>query len=255
MDLNDFSLAGKVALVTGGRRGIGKMMTLALAEAGADVAVCDIVAEDGDLSNVAAELKKNDRKCLPIQADTSRKPEVESMVKDVIKHFKRIDILVNNAGINAPKCLLDLSEEDWDRVMNVNLKGYFLCAQAAAREMIKRRQGSIINIASQLAFRTIPEESVYSITKAGVVKLTRLLARELGPYNIRTNAIAPGMVRTEFNRQNWENPAFMEKAVESVPLGRIAEVEDLKGALIYLASEASRHVNGHTLVIDGGGIA
>jgi len=255
MGLDDFLLSGKVALITGGRRGIGRMIALAFADAGADVAVCDIAVEDGALSAVVKEIERLGRRALAIRTDTSCKADVNSMVKSVIDTFGHIDILVNNAGVNDPKGLLDLSEEEWDRVMDVNLKGYFLCAQAVAKEMVKRKQGNIINMASQLAFRTIPEESVYSIAKAGVVKLTRLLARELGSHNIRTNAIAPGMVRTEFNRQNWTNKAFMERAVASVPLGRIAEVDDLKGAAIFLASDASRHMNGQTLVIDGGGIA
>ena len=255
MSLPDFSLAGEVAVVTGGRRGIGRAIALAFAEAGADVAVGDVVAEDGQLEEVAEEIKRLGRRSLAVRVDTTSKADVDNMVQQVTDQLGAIDILVNNAGVNITKPFLDLSEDEWDKVIDVDLKGYFLCAQAVGRIMAERKKGNIINIASQFAFKSVTGAGVYGIAKVGVVMLTRVLARELGSYGIRANAIAPGMVKTEFNRHIWSNSAFFEKLVASIPLGRVAEPDDLVGAALFLASDASRHVTGHTLVVDGGGIA
>jgi len=255
MSLPDFSLAGEVAVVTGGRRGIGKAIALAFAEAGADVAVGDVVVEDGQLEEVAEEIRRLGRRSLAVRVDTTSKADVDNMVQQVTDQLGAIDILVNNAGVNITKPFLDLSEDEWDKVIDVDLKGYFLCAQAVGRLMAERKKGNIINIASQFAFKSVTGVGVYSIAKVGVVMLTRVLARELGSYGIRANAIAPGMVKTEFNRHIWSNSAFLEQLVASIPLGRVAEPDDLVGAALFLASGASRHVTGHTLVVDGGGIA
>lgn len=250
-----FSLSGEVAIVTGARRGIGKAIALGLAEAGADVAACDIVADDGQLADVVREIEKLGRRSLAVKVDTTKRAEVQAMAQKVKEYFGSISILVNNAGILIRSSLLDLREEDWDRLMSVDLKSYYLCAQAVAPHMIERKKGTIINTASQFSFRTMPGMGPYSIAKAGVVMLTRALAQELGSRGIRVNAIAPGLVRTEFSRESWTNPDFVKQYSSMMPLGRIGETSDVVGAVLLLASDASSYVTGHTVVIDGGALA
>jgi len=251
----EFSMPGEVVLVTGGRRGMGKEIALAVAKAGADVAICDVVTDDGQLQAVATEIKKLGRRCLAIPADTTRKSDVDTMVQKVMDEFGHIDVLVNNAGIVLRSPLLDLPEGDWDKLMNINVKGYYLCAQAVAKRMVEQRKGIVINMASQYAFRVTPQMGLYSIAKAGVAMLTRGLAQELGQYGIRVNAVAPGLVRTEFSRSSWTNPQLMEQYEMSVPLGRIAETDDVIGVVMFLASSAAKYITGHTLLVDGGALA
>jgi NAD(P)-dependent dehydrogenase (short-subunit alcohol dehydrogenase family) len=248
-------MPGEVVLVTGGRRGMGKEIALAVAKAGADVAICDVVIDDGQLQAVATEIKKLGRRCLAIPADTTRKSDVDTMVQKVMDEFGHIDVLVNNAGIVLRSPLLDLPEGDWDKLMNINVKGYYLCAQAVAKRMVEQRKGIVINMASQYAFRVTPQMGLYSIAKAGVAMLTRGLAQELGQYGIRVNAVAPGLVRTEFSRSSWTNPQLMEQYEMSVPLGRIAETDDVIGVVMFLASSAAKYITGHTLLVDGGALA
>ena len=255
MSVPNLSLAGKVAIVTGGKRGIGKAIALAFAEAGADVAICGRVIKDGELEAVAEEIRRLGRRSLAIKADTSHKADVDRMVHEVIAKFGTIDILVNNAGTVITSPLLDMSESDWDEVINVNLKGCYLCSQAVGKIMVERKKGNIINIASIFAFKAIPTRGAYCVAKAGVVMLTRVLARELGSYGIRANAIAPGMVKTEFSREGWTNPEILKRANAETPLGRIAETNDIVGAALFLASGASDYITGHTIVIDGGRLA
>ncbi len=252
---NQFSLSGEVAIVTGGKRGIGREIALAFAGAGADVAVCSRVVEDGGLESVVEEIKRLGRRSLGIQADTSRKADVDRMVKKVVDEFGRIDILVNNAGVLMSVPFLEMSEDVWDKHMDVNLKGYYLCSQAAGREMVKRRKGCIINIASDVAFRAVPTLAAYCISKAGIIMLTRVLARELGQYEIRANAIAPGLIRTELSKPTWSDPVFLKHMETITPLGRIGELNEVVGAALYLASEASSYVSGSTLLLNGGGLA
>jgi NAD(P)-dependent dehydrogenase (short-subunit alcohol dehydrogenase family) len=255
MSLPTLSLAGEVALVTGGRQGIGRTIARAFAEAGADVAVCDLVTEDGALQGAADEIEGLGRRCLAIRADTSRKADVESMTQRVMDHFGRIDILFNNAGVLIRSSLLDMSEETWDTLINVDLKGYFLCAQAVGKRMVARGRGKIVSVATQFAFKTAPGMAGYSIAKAGVVMLTRALATELGRYGVRANAIAPGLIRTDFSRASWSDPAFLKQYEASAPLGRIGEPTDLVGAVLFLASDASAYVTGHTIFVEGGALA
>jgi NAD(P)-dependent dehydrogenase (short-subunit alcohol dehydrogenase family) len=255
VSIPDFSLNGEVVIVTGARRGIGKAIALTLAGAGADVAVCDLVDDDGQLQAVAGEIEKLGRRSLPVKVDTSKRAEVETMVQKVLDRFGQIDILMNNAGILIRSSLLDLPEEDWDRLMAVDLKSYYLCAQAVGRHMVERKRGRIVNTASQFAFRTMPGMGPYSIAKAGVVMLTRALAQELGKHGIRVNAIAPGLVKTEFSRESWINPDFVKQYSAQMPLGRMGETTDLTGAALFLASDASAYVTGHTILIDGGALA
>jgi 2-deoxy-D-gluconate 3-dehydrogenase len=177
------------------------------------------------------------------------------MVQEVIDQYGRIDILVNNAGIILRSPILDLPEKDWDRLFAIDLKGYFLCAQAVGRRMIEQKKGVIINLASQFAYKTAPGFGAYSVAKAGVVMLTRVLAQEWGKYGIRTNTLAPAMVRTEFSRDTWSNEANLKQIEASLPLGRVAETTDLVGSALLLASDASSYITGHTIVLDGGALA
>ncbi len=255
MSTGNYSLAGKVALVTGGRRGIGKNIALAFAQAGADVSLCDVVVDDGQLDGVVKEIQRLGRRSLAIQADTSRKTDVDHMVAKVINEFGAIDILFNCAGVGVVGPILDMKEEEWDRLMDVNLKGYYLCSQAAGIRMVERRKGNIISIASQYAFKAAQGMGVYSITKAGVVMLTRVLARELGPYGVRANAIAPGLVRTEMSRPDWADPDISAQRKAAIPLGRLSETDDLVGPVLFLASDSSNYISGHTLLVDGGELA
>jgi len=255
MGIPNFSLLGEVAIVTGGKRGIGREIALALAGAGADVAVCTRVVEDGGLEAVAEEIKKLGRRSLGIQADTSRKADVDRMVQRVMDQFGHIDILVNNAGALIKAGFLEMSEDVWDKHMEVNLKGYYLFSQAVAKRMVERRKGCIINIASDLAFKAAPGMSAYCVSKAGIVMLTRALAQELGPYGIRVNAIAPGMIRTELSRPNWTDPAFLKFMETITPLGRIGELSEIVGPALLLASSASSYISGSTVLINGGGLA
>ena len=252
MALPKFSLEGKIALVTGGRRGIGKRVALAFAEAGADVGLCDLVVDDGQLVSVAEEIQGMGRRSLAIQADTSQKRDVENMVERVTQDLGNIDILFNNAGTAVPGALLDLPDHEWDRVINVNLKGYYLCAQAVGKQMVGRKKGIIVCVASQYAFKAAPGMGVYCVSKAGIVMLTRVLARELGGYGIRVNAIAPGLVKTDLSRNDWSDSDIRTQREAATPLGRLAETSDLVGAALFLASDASMYVSGHTILVDGG---
>jgi NAD(P)-dependent dehydrogenase (short-subunit alcohol dehydrogenase family) len=250
-----FSLLGEVAIVTGGKRGIGREIALALAGAGADVAVCTRVVEDGGLEAVVEEIKRLGRRSLGIQADTSRKADVERVVQKVMDQFGHIDILVNNAGALIKAGFLEMSEDVWDKHMEVNLKGYYLCSQPVAKRMVERKKGCIINIASDLAFKAVPGMSAYCVSKAGIIMLTRALAQELGQYGIRVNAIAPGMIRTELSRPNWSDPDFLKFYETITPLGRVGELSDIAGAALLLASAASSYISGSTILVNGGGLA
>jgi len=252
MSIPSFSLEGRVAIVTGGRRGMGKAIALAFAEAGADVVVSDLVVEDGQLLAVAEEIQRLGRHSLAIQADIAQKADVDNLVQKVVDEFGFIDILVNNAAISFKVPLLELGEDEWDKDIDVNLKGYYLCSQAVAKRMVERKKGNIISMASQLAFKSWANIGAYCIAKAGVVMLTRQLARDLARYNIRVNAIAPASVKTEFTGVKWRDPEALKKYEAKVPLGYLAEPSDIVGPALFLASDASRYVTGHTILVDGG---
>jgi 3-oxoacyl-[acyl-carrier protein] reductase len=248
-------LEGKKALVTGGSKGIGRAIALSFAGAGADVAVCSQGSKKGQLEGVAEEIQALGRRSLAIRADTGRKSDVEDMVGQVVNQFGEVDILVNNAGILIRSSLMELAEEDWDKLMNVDLKGYFLCSQAVGKRMIEQKKGNIINIATQFAFRAAQVEmGAYGVAKAGVVMMTRFLARELSAHGIRVNGIAPGITKTDFSRKTWSNPELLKTIEDSLPLGRMGEADDMADAALFLASDASRYITGETILMDGGGL-
>ena len=255
MGIRDFSLEGCVVIVTGSRRGIGKGIALGFAEAGADVAVCDLVVQDGKLDSVVEEIQGLGRRSIAVQTDTSKKSDVDNLVQKVMDEFGQIDVLVNNAGVITRSTLLDLSEDDWDKTIDVNLKGYYLCSQAVSKRMLQRRKGSIVNIASVMGIKAGTSRGAYCISKAGVIMLTKVLALELATDNIRVNAIAPGIVKTEFNEAVWGNRKLLKQWDTDVPLGYVGEPEDIAQAALFLGSSASKYATGHTLVIDGGWLA
>ena len=246
----DFSLDGKVALVTGGSRGIGKAAALGLARAGADVVVAS--RKLPDLEKVAEEIRGLGRKSLAVEAHVARVEQINNLVSKVKEEFGRIDILVNNAGTNPTMDqALDIEERAWDSIMNLNLKGLFFLSQAVARVMKEQGGGKIINISSTggISPDILP---VYSISKAGVIMASKVMAQQWAQYNIRVNTVAPGLTKTQFSQALWSNPDILQAAMGRTPMQRIAEPEEIVGAIIYLASDASSYVTGQVLAVDGG---
>ncbi|MCJ7655548.1 MAG: glucose 1-dehydrogenase [Dehalococcoidia bacterium] len=247
---DDFSLKGKVALVTGGSRGIGKAIAVGLAKAGADVALAS--RKLPDLEEVAKEIKGAGRKSLAVATHVGRLEEINSLVTKVKEEFGRIDILVNNAGTNPTMDqAMEIEERAWDSVMNLNLKGLFFLSQAVAKLMKEQGGGKIINVAS-IEGITPGILPVYAISKAGVIMATKVMAQQWAKYNIRVNAIAPGLTRTRFSEALWSNPDILNVAMMMTPMGRVAEPEEMVGAVIFLASDASGYVTGQVLAVDGG---
>jgi NAD(P)-dependent dehydrogenase (short-subunit alcohol dehydrogenase family) len=246
----DFSLEGKVALVTGGSRGIGRSSALGLAQAGADVVVAS--RKLPDLEKVAEEIRRLGRRSLAVAAHISRMEQINNLVSKVKGEFEKIDILVNNAATNpAMDPALDIEERAWDTVMNLNLKGLFFLSQAVAKVMKEQGGGKIINVTSVEGI-TPGILPVYSISKAGVIMATKVMAREWSKYNIRVNAIAPGLTKTRFSEALWNNPEILQGAIGKTPMGRIAQPEEMVGAVIYLASDISSYVTGQVIAVDGG---
>jgi sorbose reductase len=245
-----FGVSGRKALVTGAGRGIGRVLAIALAEAGCDVALFGLHHET--LQPVADEIRRLGRQCVLSEGDVSRKDDVDRAFRRVSDEFGRLDICVNNAGVSMQRPVEEVPEADWDQIMDTNMKGVFLCSQAAARLMIPRRSGSIINIGSiSASVVNVPQkQAVYNASKAGALMLTRAMAVEWATQGIRVNAISPGYMKTEMTLSTmaplfpaWEN---------LTPMGRLGEPEELRGAMLFLASDASAYVTGHDLVVDGG---
>jgi NAD(P)-dependent dehydrogenase (short-subunit alcohol dehydrogenase family) len=243
-------LQGKVALVTGAQQGIGRAIALAFAREGADIGV-NYLDDRGAAEKVIQEVRGAGRRAVLVQSDVAQPAAVQAMVARVVGELGGLDVLVNNAGVYPRVPFLEMRESDWDLVLDVNLKGGFFCAQAAARAMIAGgRQGSIINLASQ-AIRGAVRGVHYSASKGGVVAMTRAMALELAPHRIRVNAIAPGLTDTAQPRygNSEEELAVMARAV---PLGRMAQPDDIADVAVFLASENSRYVTGQTLHANGG---
>jgi NAD(P)-dependent dehydrogenase (short-subunit alcohol dehydrogenase family) len=276
MSLSSFSLEGKKALVVGARRNMGKGFALGLAEAGADVAVTDINLESGQLQAVADEIQQMGRNSLALKADISSQEEVKKLVESVVKEFGTIDILMNVAVMYHPKSVVDLDEESWDKLTDVNLKGYWLMIQEVSPIMINQKSGSIINLTSRGGLKAHADKMMgnYAIVKSGIAMMTRQYCRYLGPYNVRVNAIAPSLVEWEEfpgqeNIKKKSSPPKKESkkitdeekfeswltGPENLPLGRVATFEEMANAAVFLASDASSYVTGTILNVDGGYMA
>ncbi|MBN1470569.1 MAG: glucose 1-dehydrogenase [Syntrophaceae bacterium] len=246
----NLSLENKVALVTGGSRGIGRAIAKGLAQSGADLIIASRKIDD--LEKVAEEIRNMGRKALAVAAHIGRLDEIRNLVDKAIAKFGRIDILVNNAATNPTMAAaIDIDDRAWDSIMNLNLKGLFFLSQAVARIMKEKGGGKIINVASVAGISPdiLP---IYSISKAGVIMATKVMAQQWAVYNIRVNAIAPSLTKTKFSEPLWSNQDILNIAMSRTPLGRPAEPEDMVGAVIYLASDASSYVTGQVLAIDGG---
>lgn len=250
------NLKGKVAIITGARRGMGRTHALVLAKAGAKVVVSDISLEDCE--KVVNEIEKADGEAMAVKCDVTNKQEVDEMVKKTIKKWGKIDILVNNAGIAQFVPFLEMTEADWDKTLDINLKGYFLCSQAAAKEMVKQKSGVIINIASVAMGQQgigFPNIVHYCASKGGIAGMTEALALELAPYNIRVNAISPGMIETPMIDSIKQDPKAIEGLLARVPMHRVGQPEEVSNLVLFLASDASSYMTGSTVIIDGGWLA
>ena len=248
------TLLGKVALITGSGRGIGKAIALRFAKEGADIVINDINAPEAE-----AAVKKINAlgvKAIAVQADVSKKQEVDRLVNTAIETFKKVDILVNNAGINRHAPLLEMTEEDWDAVLDVDLKGVFLCTQAVAKHMVKEKYGKIINMASVSGLGAADEfQANYGSAKAAVIALTRVTAKALGKYGINVNAIAPGLIATDFGltrRTPAELEAFWEQRKKLSVLNRVGTVDDIAAVALFLASDETSFITGQVISSDGG---
>jgi len=253
MDKNKFSefdLSGKVAIVTGAGRGMGYHMALALAKYGADLVICSRTLSE--LEKVREQIEKIGRRVLIQQMDICNISEIQAMVEESVKAFGHLDILVNNAGVNVPQWAVDVTEDAWDKIMDTNLKGLFFCAQEVGKVMIRQKIGKIINVSSQSGSVGLLQRTAYCSSKGGVNLLTKVLAIEWGKHNIQVNAIAPTFIETPLTKPMFENKDFRQYVLENIPLGRVGKPQDVIGAIIYLASEASNLVTGHILLIDGG---
>lgn len=246
-----FDLGGKVALVTGGNAGLGQAIAVALAKAGADIAV----ASRQPASETAALVRALGRRCVEIRADLTSIEPVPRMIEETLSGLGRLDILVNNAGTIRRADAVDFSEQDWDDVMNVNLKSAFFLCQAAGRHFIANSGGKIINIASMLSFQGGIRVPSYTASKSGIAGITRLLANEWGGKGVNVNAIAPGYMITDNTAPLRANAERSKAILERIPAGRWGEASDLGGAAIFLASRASDYVNGAILPVDGGWLA
>jgi NAD(P)-dependent dehydrogenase (short-subunit alcohol dehydrogenase family) len=250
MDYPDFTLAGQVGLLTGASKGIGFGVARALAHAGARVAVA--ARSSSDLEMLVEEIRAEggDAKAFPL--DVSDLAQVKSCFGAVQESFGRLDILVNNAGLGANHPAIDVTEADWDEMMNVNLKGLFFCCQAAGRIMLEQRTGRIINMSSQAGVVGIRDHAVYCASKGGVNQLTRVLALEWSAFGINVNAVAPTFIYTPGTAERLDDPAYRQKVVDRLPIGRVGNITDVAAAVIYLASPAGALVTGSVLMVDGG---
>ena len=246
-----FDLTGKVAIVTGGYHGIGKAIAEGLAEAGADIVIC---ARNYDRCvDACAEIEKMGVKALPIRCDIRKTEEVGDLVTHTVREMGKINILVNNAGVGgSEKPILKMSDEDWDDVIEIDLRGAFICSRAAAEEMIKQGGGKIINVASILGFITTANMSAYCASKGGMIQLTKVMALEFIRYNIQVNALCPGYFLTPMNRKLFESETGKRIIQKNIPMGRIGKCEELKGTAIYLASSATDFMTGSCIIVDGG---
>ncbi len=243
------NLNGKTALVTGGSRGIGRAIALALANQGANV-IINYSSNEENAAKVVEEIKGFNVKVLAIKANISSNEEIKEMFKKIDEAFDRIDILVNNAGITKDNLFMRMKEEDWDKVMDVNLKGTFLCTKAVIRKMMKQKQGRIINLASVVGVVGNPGQANYCASKAGVIGFTKSIAKEIAGKNITVNAIAPGFIETDMTKVLSES--VKESMLEVIPMKKYGKPEDIANLVVFLSSDNSSYITGQVIHVDGG---
>ena len=252
MAIPSMGLDGKVVAVSGAGSGIGRALAEGMAEAGADVAVSELPAKMATLDPVCECIRAQGRRALPAPLELPDLTSIDEFVGRVTGDLGRIDILVNNAGINIPRNALEVTEEDWDRVLDANLKGLFFLSQRVAREMIRTGGGKIVNMSSQNGVVGYYKRAAYCASKAGVVNLTRVLAIEWAEHKINVNAVAPTFILTPLTQATFDDPVLREDLLSRIPLGRVGQPEDVVGAVVFLSSAAADLVTGHTLLVDGG---
>jgi len=250
MERPSFSLSGRVAVVTGAGRGIGRGLAVSLSAAGASVAAAgrDLAA----LGELAAEIEAAGGTALPVHLDVTDVADIDAAFDCVCEHFGSVDILVNNAGLGANHRAEDVTEADWNEIMDVNLKGLFFCCRAAGRIMLGQGQGRIVNLSSQAGVVGIRDHAVYSASKGGVNLLTKVLALEWSARGVNVNAVAPTFIYTPGTAERLDQPDYLADVLERIPAGKVGTIDDVAGAVIYLASPAAAMVTGHVLVVDGG---
>lgn len=242
-------LKGKVAIITGSGRGIGKAIALKLAENGADIVINDIPGSDY-ADETKKEIEALGVKAIVVRGDVRNKDDVDALISQTVETFGKIDILVNNAGITRDGLMIRMSEEDWDMVLDINLKGAFNCIKAAARPMMKQRSGSIINIASVVGVMGNAGQANYTASKAGLIGLTKTVAKEFSSRNIRANAVAPGFIESHMTDVLPED--VKKQYFDAIPLSKFGTTEDVAKAVLFLASDLSSYVTGQTINVDGG---
>ncbi len=252
MVLPSMRLDGKVVMVTGAGSGIGKAVAVAISEAGADCVPCELPEKMADLDAVCGEIRALGRKAHPMPLRLPDLESIDSLVAGAVAEMGRIDVLVNNAGINIPRDALEVTEADWDCVLDVNLKGLFFLSQRVARHMVEAGGGKIVNMASQNGVIGYYKRAAYCSSKAGVVNLTRVLALEWAPHHVNVNAVGPTFILTPLTQSTFDDPALREDLLKRIPLGRVGQPEDVVGAVVFLSSPAADLITGHTLLVDGG---
>ena len=247
-----FDLSGKIAIITGGGRGIGRAIALGLAKAGASVVVTSRTQKE--IEAVAEEIQKSGGKALAVVTDLTVNDQLENLVQATVKEFGKIDILVNNAARSFLRSLLDLREDGWDKVFNTNVKAVWLLSRLAARKMMEQKSGRIINITTVGAEKAELGMAAYGCSKAALKMLTRCMAREWAQFGIQVNAVGPGLTKTDFSKPIWSNPEVAKHVSAAIPMGRLAEPEEIVGSVLFLASDAARFITGHSIYIDGGAL-
>lgn len=247
---NVLDLTGKVALITGGSRGLGAQMARDYAKNGADVVVVSRNKEACE--EVAHEVTQMNRRAIALSADVTKMSDIQSMLKTTIDEFGKLDILVNNAGANATNPVLEATEEEWDFIYNINLKALYFCSQQAAKVMIPQKSGKIINISSIGGSRAYRNIAAYGASKAAVMHLTRTFSNEWARYNILVNSIAPGLIATDINKDDLADPKVLDRMLKMIPLRRLGQPSDISAMALFLASDVSNYITGQTFIVDGG---
>lgn len=251
-DSVDYRLDGQAGVVTGAAGAIGRALAAGLAEAGADIVVADLASQRRAALETAQLVRERGRQAMVVDVDITKVASIKALVQDTVRAFGKLDWMVNCAGINIRKPVLEYTEDEWDRMVDVNLKGLFFCTQISAQQMAAQRRGKIVNIASQLAVVAMPDRSIYAITKAGVAHMAKVFAVEVAPLGITVNAVGPTFVSTPLTTAMFSDPAFVREYLPRIPAGRFGTPEDVLGAVRYLLSPAGDLVNGQLLVVDGG---